>query len=93
MLKNLAILDGWVQRTPEVYYQKPQAGTTALVYDRKNIPSYELCVRLLEEKGVLFTPGSCFEMEGAVRIGYCFDAELLGEGLELFGEFLRELPD
>jgi aspartate/methionine/tyrosine aminotransferase len=30
--KNRAILDAWVQATPEVYYQKPQAGTTALVY-------------------------------------------------------------
>ena len=68
--KNRAILDQWVKETPEVRYLKPVAGTTALVYYDKDIPSQELCVKLLREKGVLFTPGECFEMEGAVRDVY-----------------------
>ena len=51
LLKNRQILDAWVNETPEVYYQKPVAGTTALVYYKKDMPSYELCVKLLEEKG------------------------------------------
>lgn len=91
LLKNRQILDDWVNETPEVYYQKPVAGTTALVYYKKDMPSYELCVKLLESKGVLFTPGECFEMEGAVRIGYAFDSKLLRQGLDLFAEFLREI--
>ena len=91
VLDNRKILDDWVNSTPEVYYQRPVAGTTALVYYKKDIPSTELCVRLLEEKGVLFTPGECFEMEGAVRIGYAFDSKLLKKGLDLFTEFLREI--
>ena len=91
LLKNRKILDDWVNATPEVYYQRPVAGTTALVYYKKDIPSYDLCVKLLESKGVLFTPGECFEMEGAVRIGYAFDSKLLQEGLDLFAEFLREV--
>lgn len=91
VLHNRKILDDWVNATPEVYYQKPEAGTTALVYYRKDMPSYELCVKLLERKGVLFTPGECFEMEGAVRIGYAFDSKLLKQGLDLFTEFLREI--
>lgn len=91
VMKNRKILDEWVEATPEVYYQKPVAGTTALVYYKKEIPSYELCVKLLESKGVLFTPGECFEMEGAVRIGYAFDSKLLKQGLDLFTEFLREI--
>ena len=37
-----------------------------------------------------FTPGAAFEMEGAVRIGYAFDSELLREGLDKFAEFLIE---
>ena len=52
---------------------------------------HDLCVRLIKEKGVLFTPGECFEMEGAVRIGYAYDSRTLREGLEKFTEFLREL--
>lgn len=88
---NRRILDDWVRATPEVFYQKPVAGTTALVYYDKDIPSRELCVKLLQEKGVLFTPGECFEMEGAVRIGYAFDATCLKQGLDLFAAFLKEL--
>lgn len=91
LLKNRKILDDWVNKTPEVYYQRPVAGTTALVYYKKDMPSYKLCVKLLESKGVLFTPGECFEMEGAVRIGYAFDSKMLKKGLELFTEFLREI--
>lgn len=91
LLNNRRILDEWVNETPEVYYQRPVAGTTALVYYKNDMPSYDLCVKLLESKGVLFTPGECFEMEGAVRIGYAFDSKLLKEGLDLFTEFLREI--
>lgn len=89
--KNREILDKWVKATAGVRYLKPVAGTTALVYYDKKVPSYELCKNLLMEKGVLFTPGSCFEMEGAVRIGYAFDPELLQTGLMKFSEFLEEI--
>lgn len=87
---NRAILDQWVNETEGVHYVKPVAGTTALVYYDKDIPSYDLCIRLIKEKGLLFTPGSCFELEGCVRIGYAFDSKTLREGLDKFAEFLRE---
>lgn len=87
---NRAILDRWVNETEGVHYKKPSAGTTALVYYGKDIPSYELCVRLIKEKGLLLTPGSCFETEGAVRIGYAFDSKLLKQGLDIFARFLKE---
>ena len=90
LLKNRAILDAWVTETPGVHYVRPVAGTTALVYYDLDMPSYDLCVRLIKEKGLLFTPGSAFEMEGAVRIGYAFDSKTLKEGLEKFSEFLEE---
>ena len=88
---NRKILDDWVNATPEVYYQRPEAGTTALVYYKKNMPSRELCKRLVKETGVLFTPGECFEMEGAVRIGYAFDPDVLQKGLDLFADFLKTI--
>ena len=88
---NRKILDDWVNATPEVYYQRPVAGTTALVYYKKNMPSRELCDRLIKETGVLFTPGECFEMEGAVRIGYAFDSKVLQKGLDLFADFLKTI--
>ena len=88
---NRKILDDWVKATPEVYYQRPEAGTTALVYYKKNMPSRELCKRLVKETGVLFTPRECFEMEGAVRIGYAFDPDVLQKGLDLFADFLKTI--
>ena len=88
---NRQILDDWVNATPEVYYQRPVAGTTALVYYKKDMPSRELCDRLIKETGVLFTPGECFEMEGSVRIGYAFDSKVLQEGLDLFADFLKTI--
>lgn len=91
VLKNREILDQWVKETPEVSYVKPVAGTTALVYYNKDIPSYDLSVKLMKEKGVLTTPGSSFEMEGCVRIGYAFDAKTLKEGLEKFSELLKKI--
>ena len=90
LLKNRAILDEWVNETEGVHYVRPVAGTTTLVYYDMDIPSYDLCVRLIREKGLLFTPGSAFEMEGAVRIGYAFDSKLLRQGLDKFSEFLKE---
>lgn len=91
MAVNRKILDDWVQETPEVYYLRPVAGTTALVYYRKNISSRDLAVRLIREKGVLVTPGDCFEMEGSLRIGYAYDSKQLRLGLEKITELLREI--
>ena len=88
---NRQILDDWVNATPDVYYQRPVAGTTALVYYKKDMPSRELCDRLIKETGVLFTPGECFEMEGSVRIGYAFDSKVLQKGLDLFADFLKTI--
>lgn len=91
VIKNRKILDSWVNETPEVTYVKPVAGTTALVYYKKDIPSYDFSVKLMEEKGVLTTPGSSFEMEGCIRIGYAFDSKTLEVGLEKIAELLREI--
>ena len=88
---NRKILDDWVNATPEVYYIRPVAGTTALVYYKKDMLSRDLCIDLLLKKGVMFTPGECFEIEHSVRIGYAFDSKLLKEGLDLFAEYLREI--
>lgn len=90
LLKNRAILDQWVRETEGVKYVKPIAGTTALIQYEKDMPSYDLCIKLIKDKGVLFTPGAAFEMEGTVRIGYAFDSKTLREGLDKFAEFLKE---
>jgi len=89
---NLAVLDAWVEREPRISYVKPGSGTTALLRFDAGLTSRELCVQLLEEEGVMLTPGSALDMEGYLRIGYANHPAVLREGLERFSGFLRSLP-
>jgi aspartate/methionine/tyrosine aminotransferase len=89
---NLAILDEWVTGRDDITYVKPASGTTALLRYDAPIGSYEFCTRLLEETGVMFTPGAAFDIEHTVRIGFADDTQNLRTGLELVGRFLDRLP-
>lgn len=86
---NLQILDEWVNNEPLVSYVKPEAGTTAMLKIDLPIPSEELCIQLFRTTGAFLTPGSCFDMESWVRIGYACETEMLKNGLAKFSEFLR----
>jgi len=88
---NLATLDRWVQSENAFSFVKPRAGTVALLRYAVDMPSQEFCMQLLEETGVLFTPGSAFELEGCVRIGYANSSSILEEGLRRTSGFLRRL--
>ena len=68
--ENLKILEDWVAGEPLIEWVKPQSGTVTLLRYDLPIGSHDLCVRLVQEVGVLFTPGSAFGMEGYVRIGF-----------------------
>jgi len=89
--ENLATLDRWVASEPSISYVKPKAGTVALLKYDADIQSRELCVRLVREAGVLFTPGSAFDLEGYVRIGYANSHDILERGLEETSRFLGRL--
>ncbi|WP_461535711.1 aminotransferase [Spongorhabdus nitratireducens] len=89
--ENREVLDAWIAQEPKISYVKPKSGTTALLKYDIDMSSRELCVKLLESKGVMFTPGSVLDMEGYLRIGYANNPQVLREGLEKFSEFLAEL--
>ncbi|MDO4650095.1 MAG: aminotransferase [Eubacteriales bacterium] len=86
---NLSILDQWVQSEPMVHYQKPQAGTTALVFYDLPIPSVEFCDRMYHETGAFVTPGDCFEEPFSMRIGYACEEEVLRAGLAAISTFMK----
>ncbi|MDO4633863.1 MAG: aminotransferase [Eubacteriales bacterium] len=86
---NLAILDQWVASEPLVHYQKPQAGTTALVFYDLPIPSVEFCDRMYHETGAFVTPGDCFEEAFSMRIGYACEEEVLRAGLKAISQFIE----
>lgn len=86
---NLAILEAWVEEEPLISWVKPASGTTALLSYDIDIASRDLCVQLLEETGVMFTPGSALAIEGSVRIGYANNEHILREGLTKVSQFLE----
>lgn len=88
---NLAILDAWVAGEPRMSYVKPQAGTTALLKYDFDMASRDFCIGLLEQTGVMFTPGSVLHMEGWLRIGYANDPAILSAGLARVSSYLRAL--
>lgn len=89
---NLGLLDAWVQQEPKAHYVKPQAGTTAFVAFDLAMASYDQCVALLKDTGVMFTPGSSLGVEGYVRIGFACYPDVLKEGLARVSEWLEKRP-
>jgi aspartate/methionine/tyrosine aminotransferase len=88
---NRGLLAGWVEREPLVDWTPPRSGTTALLRLKLDMPSWDFCVRLIEETGVMLTPGSALGVEGSLRIGYACSTSALAKGLSLTTEFLRRL--
>jgi aspartate/methionine/tyrosine aminotransferase len=88
---NLALLDTWVAEEPRVSYVRPTSGTTALLRVDVPLSSEAFCRRLVEEAGVLFVPGSAFDIEGVVRIGFANEPAVLVAGLERTSELLASL--
>ncbi|HPF45444.1 MAG: aminotransferase [Alphaproteobacteria bacterium] len=86
--ENLKILDNWVTNEPLISYVRPKSGTTALLKYDLDLRSRDLCIRLLNETGVMLTPGSVMDMEGYLRMGYANSAEILKTGLGKISEFL-----
>jgi len=60
--KNLAILENWVNQEDRIQWVKPSSGTTALLKVDLPMTSREFCVALVQETGVMLTPGSAFSI-------------------------------
>jgi len=87
---NLALLDAWIAQEPAASYVKPKSGTTALVRFDVDMNSRDLCVALIGQTGVMFVPGSAFDIEGYVRIGFANSRQVLEKGLTRVSGFLKE---
>ena len=87
---NLELLEAWVDSEPRISWVKPRSGTTALLKYDLVMSSRDFCITLLEETGVMYTPGSTLGMEGYIRIGYANTASILKEGLARTSLFLSK---
>lgn len=86
---NLALLDEWVAAEPHITFVKPKAATVCLLKYDMDLPSHDLAVDILTESGVLLTPGSAFDMEGYLRIGFANDTAVMQQGLTALSAYLR----
>ena len=87
---NIKMLDDWVAKEPLISYVKPKSGTTAFLKFDIDMTSEDLCIKLLEETGVMLLPGSALDMEGYLRIGYANTPAIIEAGLEKFSGFLKQ---
>ena len=58
-----------------------------------DIGSREFCDRLMNEYKTLLVPGSCFDIEYSLRLGYAFESEHLKNGLACVSQFLKKLDE
>jgi aspartate/methionine/tyrosine aminotransferase len=88
---NLALVEAWLAQEPKMSWVRPRSGSTVLLKLEFAMSSREFCERLLQETGVLFTPGSAMGVEGYVRLGYANNRTVLSEGLKATSAFLAGL--
>jgi len=88
---NLKVLDDWIGKEPLVSYVKPKAATVCLLKFDVDMSSSDFCTSLIEATGVMFTPGSAFDMEGYIRVGFGNPLDVLQEGLAKVSGFLKDI--
>lgn len=87
---NLALIEDWIAGEPKLDWIKPKSGTTTLVKFDLPMTSRELCVGLLQDTGVMFTPGDAFDMEGYFRIGFANKPADIKDGLARVSDWLAK---
>jgi hypothetical protein len=85
---NYPIVAEWIGRHEGLSHAAPEAGAIVFVRYDHPIASIDLGTRLRDERGVLIVPGSHFDQEGFIRIGFGADPAHLARALEITGEFM-----
>ncbi len=85
---NHQILSDWIKNEPLIDWVPARAGSVAFLKLLVDIPTRDFCLDLIKEKSTFLVPGTCFEMEGFLRIGFGNDTETLKIGLTHLKEFL-----
>lgn len=88
--KNLDVLDAFFARHANLFaWQRPVAGSIAFPRLKIERPVDEFCTDVVESKGVMIVPGTCFEPDSHnFRVG--FGRANLPEAVAHFEEYLRD---
>ena len=79
-----------INAIPGLYASRP-GGAFYLYVDihKLGLTSIDFCSALLQEQHVAAVPGIAFGKEGTIRLSYAHDLEMIGEGLERIGAFVK----
>ena len=73
-------------------YPEPEGAFYVFADIKKfGMTSDEFCTRLIREGKLAAVPGSCFGVEGFLRLSYCYAQEELKKGLDRLEGFIRSL--
>ncbi|KIV80850.1 hypothetical protein PV11_08326 [Exophiala sideris] len=104
--KNLELLEAFVKKNSDTLsWTKPTAAATAFIrlsLNGKPVDDVEFCRAILQEEGLLFSPGSlCFgeerqtDLKGFLRVHFTLQPEAMIKALEAWDRYLakrRESP-
>jgi aspartate/methionine/tyrosine aminotransferase len=86
------LVERWVAANAElVSIIPPQATALAFVRYAMDLPSVDVADAIRSQASVLVAPGSCFGVEGHLRIALGLEPVLVNEALERIARVLREL--
>lgn len=90
---NYDLVSEWMKSNGVFGWVPPGGGFLSFPRYDLNIPSWDLCIRLLEEPyRTYLIPGSCYGHEGYVRLGFGSgtEAETIRAGLEQIDRFVED---
>ena len=87
---NQKILTNWLKENPSFHIVMPQAGTVGFLQYDAPIDSESFAKEILEQEGVFYVPGSCFDCEKHLRLGLTADSSAFAKGLQLTAAFFQK---
>lgn len=90
--ENIALWKKFCDQHPGVFsWVPPRGGFTAFPRLEPDISVEDFCRRLAEEYGVLLLPGSTFNRDRHLRIGFGKDPQQYAQGLARLSEFVQKI--
>lgn len=84
------ILMNWAICEPKICLSELEGGTTAFASYYDDRDSYDFCLDLYNDTGVLLLPGDAMEYPYHFRIGFCGESNNFQEGLKVFSKWLKK---
>jgi capreomycidine synthase len=89
---NLELMASWLkQHQNEVEWVRPKGGVSSFLHFRRINDIEAFCHQLAQKHSVLLVPGTCFNHESFVRLGFGGPTSQLKQGLSCLSELLAEV--